>query len=381
MSVIVQNINVTLSTTTSTTITISMMNLDDLLSSLAFDTIKTVYVTFVLPIVNIVGLGFCSLSAWIFTNKKFHDPVFFYYRLLCLVYIIHLLHNILRGLLYSPKFFPTMNTYLSSIYQIYYSSMSGILFHYEETLQMAIILTRMKIYNTFVKKHFKARPWIISLSFFLTCFLIDAPYAILSFKVGLLGTYFYTDSNGLKQSGAFYFPVSSNFSVTTFGRILLAFTTILANLGLLIVVGTALNIVSLFKYKSHVSERKQEVETLEVTSSYNRVTIRHEIEQQKQREKNDRQIEKNMLYMALTLSTISIVSRIIFMFTYIYYFIYNSNASNRIVYVINYTIYTLTPTIAIFVFYSFNKAFRHEFKKKILRKRSVNPYRTPLTNF
>ena len=141
-------------------------SLDQLLDALGFDLWKSIIATFIIPTTSFLGIIFCSLSAWIFTNKKFHDPVFFYYRLLCIVYIIHLIHNIPRGLLDSPRYFPQMNTYLSSIYLIYCTNVSSFLFHFEETLQMAILLTRMKIYNSFVNRHFSAKPLGHFFSFF-----------------------------------------------------------------------------------------------------------------------------------------------------------------------------------------------------------------------
>ena len=101
------------------------MSLDELLNKLGFDLFKTVITSFILPFINVLGTIFCSLSFWIFSHKKFKDPVFFYYRLLCIVYIIHLIHNIPRGLLYSPRYFPNMNTYLSSLFQLYHSILSA----------------------------------------------------------------------------------------------------------------------------------------------------------------------------------------------------------------------------------------------------------------
>ena len=118
--------------------------IDQLLDLLGFDMRKTLVVSFILPSMNLLGTMFCSLSAFIFFRRKFVDPVFYYYRLLCIVYIIHLVHNIPAGLLCSPRYFTQMNSYFTSIYLIYYIFMSSFLFHYEDVLQMAILLTREK---------------------------------------------------------------------------------------------------------------------------------------------------------------------------------------------------------------------------------------------
>ncbi len=79
------------------------------------------------------------------------------------------------------------------------------------------------------------------------------------------------------------------------------------------------------------------------------------------KEKKERKAEKNMLYMALTLCTTSIISRILLMVCYIYYFIFYSFATNLLIHVVNYSIQTIVPSISIFVFYFFNKMFREEF--------------------
>ena len=109
-------------------------SLNQLVDSLGFDPWKTIIMSFVLPIISFLGLILCSISAWIFFHKRFKDPVFYYYRLLCLVYIIHLMHNIPRGILFSPRYLHNINTYISSLFLMYYSSLSYFLFHFEETL-------------------------------------------------------------------------------------------------------------------------------------------------------------------------------------------------------------------------------------------------------
>ena len=171
------------------------MSLDELLDSLGFVTWKTVTTCLILPMVNIVGTIFCSLSAWIFFKKTFIDSSFFYYRLLTLVYIVSLLHNIPFGILFSPRFFTrkyTPNTYAVAIYQIYFEFVSNILFHSGDVLQVDILLTRMKSVSPLVRISFTASPQIISLASFLLCVLIDFPFGF-SFKVASCGIYYYYD--------------------------------------------------------------------------------------------------------------------------------------------------------------------------------------------
>ena len=130
----------------------SLPTLDELLDSLGFSQWLTVCHSIVLPCIGFVSLIFCSVSAYIFFQPKFVDPVFFYYRLLCITYIIHLVLSIPEGI-----FFATMYlSYYSSIYTIIYAPSTIFLFHFEDLLQMGILLTRMKIFSPFVNKHFTA---------------------------------------------------------------------------------------------------------------------------------------------------------------------------------------------------------------------------------
>ena len=129
---------------------ISKMTLDELLDSLGFKLWQTTTMTFALTAIIFIGLIFCSISAWIFFQRKFKDSIFFYYRLLTLVFIFHLLHNIPSCLCFSPKYFYSLNTFLISSYQIYYDFISNALFQYEDILQICILLTKMKTFNKFL---------------------------------------------------------------------------------------------------------------------------------------------------------------------------------------------------------------------------------------
>ena len=275
-------------------------------------------------------------------------------------------------ILFSPRYFPNINTYLSSLFLIYYSNVSAFLFHFEETLQIAIVLNRMKIYSPFVNRNFTAKPWLVSLSFFLTCLLIDCPYAF-ALKVDSFGTYHFYDG-----SSKFYYPAPSEFTSNLFVQILLACTVPFLNLFLTIFIGTILNIVFVYQYKSYVRERrrKDEAYVLDANKQQNQVTsgglddievvvVSSRPRELTQKEINENRAEKNIFFMAFTLSSISVVSRSILIVGYVVFFNFYSFSTILIFFLINLTMYTLVPTISIFIFYTFNKMFREEFKKKV----------------
>jgi len=239
---------------------------------------------------------------------------------------------------------------------------------------MAILLDRMKLFSPFIKKHFSAKPQFISLAFLLTAFTINFP---LTFGLKIDRLYFSSNGNQTKN-GTFYFITSSDFSLTPFGQIFLAFTTFFLNYFLTLVVGIILNILSVYQYKVYLRQRRQRDQEYYITAHNisGELTIPRRVLTTK--EKNDRKAEKNMYYMAFTLCLISIFSRSLLMLSYTYFFLFEGNYV--LVPLILYTFYTFVPTVAIFVFYSFNKMFREEFHMKILRKRNTLTPVTTLTS-
>jgi hypothetical protein len=194
-----------------------------LLAKLDFHTSRTLIITFILPAINLIGAVFCSSSLWIFFRAAFSDPIYFYYRLLCFINILNSLHNIPYGVSIWPLYFPWINSYIITVFKIYHLFISVLFFHFEDVLRMAILLHKMKFFSPFVKKHFSKSPRFISFSLFLTCLFINVPF-IFGFEVGSRGDYFYVDSNGVKRTATFYYLISSEFSRTFFGKILLGFS-------------------------------------------------------------------------------------------------------------------------------------------------------------
>ncbi len=335
------------------------LSLEVLLNTLGYEMWEHVLNIFILVPVNLMGIVLCSFSLWIFSRSSFEDEIFFYYRLLCFVNIIHLIHNVPACLLFSPYYIPMLNTYLISLFQIYYNTLSFFLLHYENVLQMGILLHKMKFFSSFVRRHFIARPQIVSLAFFITCLLIDIPIS-LSFKTTPMGNYFYFDANGEKEYSTLYSNTSSDFSKQAYGRILLGITIFFLHFLLSFLVGVTLNIFSYIKYKSYMNKRNIEVTELEMSSINNRPTISRELEQMKHKERFNLQLEKNMLYMALTLCFISIVSCAIFMASYFYFFYFYSFSNSLILKTLINSLSTFVPTVSIFVFYAFNTRFRDE---------------------
>jgi len=105
---------------------------------------------------------------------------------------------------------------------------------------------------------------------------------------------------------------ASDFSSTPYGQLLLAFTSFFLNLLLTLVVGVILNIVSVCQYKLYLRGKKQRDEAYKRASNPGKSEQVLKRQEMTMKEANERKAEKNLLFMALTLSSISILSRILF---------------------------------------------------------------------
>jgi len=345
----------------------SILSFDELLDILGFSLWQTQINTFLLPPINLIGLIFSSYSLWIFTRSIFVEPIFFYYKLLCFVNVTHLLHNIPYCILLLPRYFPSLNTYAISVYSLYYIFASTFFYHFEDVIQMGILLHKMKAFSPFVKKHFRSSPQFISFCFFVTCFLIDIPN-IFAYDIVSFGTYFYFDSNNFNHTSNFYYLNSSEFSLTPVGGVLLSFNIYFLNIVLCVLVGVSLNVLFYIKFKRYARKRQQEIESLQMRSIHNKPTIDREIIQFNYRERVESKIEKNMFYMAFTLAIISILTRFLIIVCSAYYSINYSFSNSILILMIIFFINSILPILSIFIFYFFNERFRNETNRIVFRQ-------------
>jgi hypothetical protein len=358
------------------------ISLEILLDSLGFKSWLTITTTFALPIINFLGLIFCLISAWVFFQRKFKDQIFFYYRLLTLVYILHLIHNILFGILYSPQYFSYLDRYWIAVFDIYYNLMSYVLFHYGDVIQICILLTRMKKFNQFIKKYFTFSPKIISLILVFVCLIIDFSIPF-TFKIVSFGDYIYNDLNGSKKKAFFYFPTTSEFANSLIGQLIILITFFTMSHFICLIVGITLIVISFIQYRQYLEKKK--AEEIELRIKYFEVQDSTRIEiirpyKFSQRRLHERQSEKKMLYMILIMCSMSILLRIIYIICFVYFVCFYDSFRLLVFGLISASIYTITPTVAIFIFHSFNRSFRLEFKKIISFEKQRNSNSKALIN-
>ena len=135
-----------------------------------------------------------------------------------------------------------------------------------------------------------------------------------------------------------------------------------------LIIDVAINIISIVQFRGYLRFKRAEEVGLQLkyfdTQNSARVEVVVPYKFSKRR-LNERKTEKEMLYMILTLCSISFFSRIFFLFLSFSYSFFFDFQNVLVFRVITNFIYSLVPTVSIFIFHSFSKAFRIEFKKII----------------
>ena len=73
------------------------------------------------PIIGMTGTIFNIINAWIYSNKEFDQPFFFYFRLLSVVQCVYTFLAIAYGISYSPRYFPFgADSYILILVQLIY---------------------------------------------------------------------------------------------------------------------------------------------------------------------------------------------------------------------------------------------------------------------
>jgi len=195
----------------------------------------------------------CSLSLWIFSRRKFSDSIYWYFRIITIANIAQLTFAIPYGVCYTPKYFPSMDSYACVILQCAYITFEYFTAHFVAILEIAVLLERIKIMNSFVKKRFTISSKKMILITFLPCLLFNSIFG-LSYAPYFGGEFYYFDSNGAKRVNSFWYLDSSTLAASEIGSIfMIAFAFIRDVLTLITTI--ILNIVSLFELKNYLKIR------------------------------------------------------------------------------------------------------------------------------
>ncbi len=151
--------------------------LDDLLFSFGYWPISVQTYGIIIPVIAFIGFILCTLSLGIFYKKKFSASIYWYFRVITIANLTQLAFAIPYGICYTPKYFPYMDSYLCAIVQCAYLPLLAFTSHYVAILEIGVLLERIKIMNSFVKKRFTISPKKMILITFFVCFVFNSFYS------------------------------------------------------------------------------------------------------------------------------------------------------------------------------------------------------------
>ena len=157
-----------------------------------------------------------------------------------------------------------------------------------------------------------------------------------------------------RKEKIFYHYHPSFFARTTFGTFLTNSLHLFLNLFLTTIIGITLNIVSFCQYKRYIFKRKQREDTYQSMHRSQNWSNREILVRKRIKEMNERNVEKNMFFMALTLCSLLIMLRCTILISYILFFFFYSLHQTLISILLIYTILTLGPFSSTFIFYFFS---------------------------
>ncbi len=163
------------------------------------------------------------------------------------------------------------------------------------------------------------------------------------------------------QRAKFYYFDNSDFSQTPLGQMSLFVTEFVLNLMSCICVGISLNVFSLLKFKSYLKRKRQEQIEEEMTIMSSSTTHTTRQPTMTQQNLNERQAERTMFYLILILCSISICTRVCSMCCFFLVLFFSTFSHRLTLMLVTYFIFSFLATFALFVFYSFDKKFRHYF--------------------
>jgi hypothetical protein len=127
--------------------------IDVLLSYAGFLPFESITYVFALPLVGSLGSILCLISVFIFfrassPGKEFsNEPVYVYFKVIAIIYLIHLLALIPHGFCFTASaiYLPHIDVQTCILFQLVYLPISNLFFHYTGVLELIIVLDRMKV--------------------------------------------------------------------------------------------------------------------------------------------------------------------------------------------------------------------------------------------
>ena len=334
--------------------------INELLVYLEFSSSDIILYQFAMPILGLIGLCFCSISAWIFF--KFNMPIYEYYRFMTVVYSIDMAFAIPYGFCFTPTYLPDTNSYACAIVQSVYIPYVSYAFHVIGVIEIAILLSRMSIFSHFLDKYFVIRPKIFCAIATAFCLFVDGFTACVYLPV-YGGDYYYYDKTGSVKYNSFYYVDTSEIAQSQIGSIVLVAIYVIRDY-LTMAISATLSIISLVQMRKYFKNKIIKFKLFDPNKAQH-------VNGNRDANKKNRLAERNHLKMVISLTCISIVSRSISMTCDLLY-LFVSGTIAPLFGTLTDMFFIIGPAFSIFVFLNFDANFKKEFCKMFFNRLEQN---------
>jgi hypothetical protein len=313
-----------------------------------------------IPIISAIGSILNIFIVVVFFKKEFNSPMFFYFRILSICYLIQNVTGIPYAICNAIRYVEDEQRKLCAYYLTSYLAFGSLSTYYQSVLEIAILLDRLKTFNKTIKKYFTLSPQKFSLILFIICFLIDLFY-MFAFSPEEFVWYNYIEDGTLDRK-SIWVVLPSTFASSSIGRIFLILTYVIREfVTIIFTVGYSIFLLNYmreyFKNKAKMARKP----AVTATTSNVRNTVQPSTTQQSSA-KQMSNAEEKFLQLVIVQCTLTILTRTNF-FTCTIMALFNYNELTQIVCTVaDFNIFFLAAA-SFFIHFFFNKLFKTEFLK------------------
>lgn len=297
------------------------------------------------------------ICIWIFFNNGFTQPIYTYYKILSINSFVHEFFGIWFSLCLSPRYIPFEYSYQSTYYQSVFIPFHMFLHYYSGLIELTILLDRIKLFVKRVKRLFKLEPSTVLKLLFLISIILSIPGIFIN-QIKLNIWYSHENEPTLKEYKIYILGLNE-LTETTIGFIFILFTSFLFN-ALILLITIVLNLILVYLIRKY-SRRMTDIGGILPSPTDNQLNIN------KRREK----LNKRASLMAIMLTSISIVSRIMIVVGILSFKKEVNFTSKFLLALGNLFIFIDSSSLFIVCFY-FNKIFKDCFLKLIKIRKNIN---------
>jgi hypothetical protein len=294
---------------------------------------------FVIPTVSFVGLILNTFNVCIFAMNCFKMmPAFTYYRIISIVGVVHTFTGIFYGFCNSIRYMPFKFQYSCEMAMGPYIFLHNALLFYCGLLEAAALVDRLKVFSATVRIHFTFQPKNVCLILLIISPLICI-FDWFVYQPELICWYSYSSENYSYEKNCFYILVSSEFSLSQTGFIVIISFYIVQTIPLVLLV--VLNGLLLWHLRNY-TRNSMVIRTASNTESNRSNAI------------------KSMTMMAIFQTIISMLSRVVLIVSTVWFILESNKISNSLLSLTDLLIF-VEASYSFFAYLIFNKLFRKSF--------------------